>query len=343
MAHIQFPRLLTLLVATLIAQGASAGDFQLLGMHRIGGDGGWDYLSYDSASKRLFIARGQHVQVVDPVSGEVVGDIADTPGVHGIALAPELDKGFTSNGRDNSVTVFTTSTLKPLAKIQTPAGENPDFIAYDRVTQRVVAFNGRSHNASLIDAVGARLVGTVALAGKPEAAVADGRGTMFVDIEDTNQIQAINLKTGTVIASWPLAGCDEPAGLAIDPTTRRLFVGCHNKTLLVVNADDGKVLHRLAIGEGVDATAFDEQRKLVFSSQADGTLSIIQEVSADEFRPLPTVMTAPGARTMALNPADHRIYLVTAEFEAPAAPASGARPRRVMKPGSFSLLVVGEK
>jgi DNA-binding beta-propeller fold protein YncE len=335
--------LLTALAAALMSTGAAASDFRVLRQHKLGGEGGWDYLSYDASSKRLFIARGQHVQVVDPKSGEVVGDIPDTPGVHGIALATELDKGFTSNGRDNSVTVFTTSSLKTLGKIKTPVGENPDFIAYDGVTRRVVAFNGRSHNASLIDAVGETLVSTVALAGKPEAAVADGRGTMFVDIEDTNQVQSIDLKTGAVTATWPLAGCDEPASLARDKAARRLFVGCHNKTLLVLDADSGHVLSTLPIGEGVDANAFDEQGKLVFSSQADGTLSVIQEAAPDRFKLLQTVATAPGARTLAFNPVDRQVYLVTAEFDTLPAASSAARPRRTMKPGSFTLLVVGER
>lgn len=331
------------LAAPLISLGAAASDFRVLDQYKIDGEGGWDYLTYDAPSNRLFIARSQHVQVVDPKTGALVGDIADTPGVHGTALAIDLDKGFTSNGRDNSVTVFTASTLKTIKKVSTPAGENPDFIAYDSSTRRVVAFNGRSRNASIIDAVNEQLLTTVALTGKPEAAVADGRGMMFVEIEDKNELQSIDLKTGAVVATWALAGCDEPAGLGIDKTTRRLFVGCHNKTMLVVDADGGKVVTRLEIGEGVDAVTFDEQRKLAFSSQADGTLSVIQETSADSFKLVQTVSTARGARTMALNPVDHRIYLVTAEFEELPPAAGQTRPRRAMKPGSFRLLVVGEK
>jgi DNA-binding beta-propeller fold protein YncE len=331
------------LAASLISMTALASDFQVLSKHAIAGEGGWDYLTYDAPSNRLFISRGQHVQVLDPRTAAVVGDIGDTPGVHGIALAPDLDKGFTSNGKDNSVTVFTASSLKTVEKINTPAGDNPDAITYDGVTHQVVAFNGRSHNASLIDAVTERLVATVGLAGKPESAVADGHGMMFVDIEDKNLLQSIDLKTAAVVATWPLAGCDEPAGLAMDKATRRLFVGCHNKTLLVLDANNGKVVTPLAIGEGVDATAFDEQSQLIFSSQGDGTLSVIHEASPDSFTSLQTVATAKGARTMALNPLSHAIYLVTADFEEPAATAGQARPRKTLKPGSFTLLVVGEK
>lgn len=207
----------------------------------------------------------------------------------------------------------------------------------------MLAFNGRSHNASVIDAVGEKLVATIALAGKPEAAVPDGRGMVFVDIEDKNALQAINLKTGAVVATWPLAGCDEPAGLAMDRAARRLFVGCHNSTLLVVNADTGKTVAQLPIGEGVDANAFDAQRQLVFSSQGDGTLAVIHAAGADSFKVQQTVATARGARTMAVNAADHQVYLVTAEFDEQPPAQGQTRPRRTMKPGSFTLLVVGEK
>jgi len=339
----RLPRLLACALLALLPLAAAAGDLEVLHRYTLGGEGGWDYLGYDAPSHRLFISRGQHVMVVDPRSGSVVGDIPDTPGVHGVALAPELDKGFTSNGRDNSVSVFTASSLKTTSKIATPKGENPDFIAYDESTKQVLAFNGRSHNASVIDAVGEKLIATVPLAGKPEAAVSDGRGQMFVDIEDKNALQSIDLKTGAVVATWPLAGCDEPAGLAIDRAARRLFVGCHNKVLLVVNADTGKTVAQLPIGEGVDANGFDAQRKLVFSSQGDGTLSVIQAAAADNYKIAQTVATARGSRTMAVNAVEHQVYLVTAEFdEQPPAPGQ-TRPRRTMKPGTFSLLVVGEK
>jgi DNA-binding beta-propeller fold protein YncE len=336
-------RLSGLLACMLLPLAAAAGDFEVLRRFTLGGEGGWDYLSYDAPSHRLFISRGQHVQVVDPRDGSIIGDIPDTPGVHGIALAPDLDKGFTSNGRDNSISVFTSSSLKMTGKITTPLGQNPDFILYDEGMKQVLAFNGRSHNASVIDAVGEKLVTTIALAGKPEAAVSDGRGMVFVDIEDKNVLQSINLKTGAVVATWPLDGCDEPAGLAMDRAARRLFVGCHNKTLLVVNADTGKTVAQLPIGEGVDANSFDAERRLVFSSQGDGTLTVLQAAAGDGVKLKQTVATARGARTMALNAADHQVYLVTAEFdEQPAAPGQ-TRPRRNMKPGSFTLLVVGEK
>ena len=333
--------LLSLVAALPMA--AQAGDYTLLNKFALGGEGGWDYLSYDKGSKRLFIARGNRVQVVDAERGVVTGEISDTPGVHGVALATDLGKGYSSNGRDNSVTVFDMVTLKPLARISTPAGENPDFIAYDPASKQVLAFNGRSHNVSIIDANRDQLVATLPLAGKPEAAVADGQGLMFVDIEDKNEITVIDTRKNEVLHHWPLSGCDEPAGLALNAQARRLFVGCHNKTLLVVNADTGKTVASLPIGAGVDANAFDAQTGLVFSSQGDGTLSIIKQTSTDKFFVQQTASTQRGARTLALNPDNHHVYLVSAEFDEAPATAAEPRPRRLMRPGSFVLLVMGEK
>jgi DNA-binding beta-propeller fold protein YncE len=327
-------------VLALLCGAASAQTYGLARSHRLGGEGGWDYLSHDAASNRLFITRGNRVQVVDADTGTVVGQLADTPGVHGVAIAAELGKGYTSNGRDNSVGVFDLKTLRPLARVATPLGLNPDFIVYDAVTRRVFAFNGRSHNASVIDASTDRLVATIPLRGKPEAAVADGRGGVFVDIEDTNELTAINAADATVTATWPLKGCDEPAGLAMDLQARRLFVGCHNRTLLVVDADSGALVGKLAIGAGVDANAYDPQTRQVFSSQGDGTLSIIAAPGGDRYAPAQTVATRAGARTMALNTATHEVYLVTADFdEQPPAPGT-TRPQRVMRPDSFTLLVL---
>ena len=323
-----------------VAAQAEAPHFELLQTIRLGGSGGWDYLSYDETTDRLFISRSTHVQVVDAASGRVIGDIADTPGVHGIAVAEGMDKAYTSNGRDNSLTVFSPSTLKTLGRIATPEGIGPDFIAFDAAARQILAFNAKSHNATLVDAVSDRVVHTVALAGKPEAAVADGKGHVFVDIEDQNAIQVIDTRAGQVSATWPLPGCDEPASLALDAASHHLFVGCHNKTLLVVDADSGKTVASVGIGDGVDAGAFDAGRRLAFSSQGDGSLSIVQG-EGTHYRLVQTVQTQAGARTLALDAKHHRVFLVTAEFEAPAPGASS--PRRAPKPESFSLLVVGKK
>ncbi len=329
--------------AIAISLAAAAGEYTLKHKFKIGGEGGWDYLTYDTPSNRLFITRGTRVQVVDPSNGVVLAEIPDTPGVHGVALASDLGKAYASNGRDNSVTVFDLKSLKAIVKIPTVGGENPDFIAYDRVAKHVVAFNGRSHNASVIDAVTDKLIATIPLSGKPEAAVADGQGMMFVDIEDKNEIAAIDMSKNAVVKSWALPGCDEPAGLAMDTNTRRLFVGCHNKLMVVLNADNGKVVSTMTIGEGVDANAFDAETKQIFSSQGDGTLTVMKEESADKFTVLQNVATQRGARTMALNPRSHEIYLVSAEFDEPAAVAGQPKPRRTMKADTFTLLVMGQK
>ena len=324
-------------------QAALASDYHLIEKFKIGGDGGWDYLTYDAPSDRLFITRGDRVQVVNPTSGNLLAEIMDTPGVHGVALANELGKGYTSNGRDNSITVFDLKTLKTLNKVKTVGGENPDFIVYDGVSRRVLALNGKSHNASVIDAANDQLLTTIALTGKPEAAVADGNGRVFVNIEDRDELATIDMRKGVVTGTWSLPGCHEPAGLAIDTGHHRLFVGCHNRALLVVDSGQGRVVATLPIGEGVDANAFDAASGLAFSSQGDGTLSIVKEESADTFSVQQTATTQHGARTMALNPNNHRVYLVSADFEETPATTGHQRPRRVMKPNSFALLVMGSQ
>lgn len=317
-----------------------AADYALKRTLVLGGEGGWDYLTYDASRGRLFISRGTHVQVVDPEKGSLLGDIPDTPGVHGIALADELGKGFISNGRDNSITVFDLATLETLAKIRTEGGVNPDFIAYDSVSKRIFAFNGRSHNASVIDAVGLRLLAAIPLEGKPEAAVTDGRGLMFVNIEDKNQITELDTRQAVVTRSWPVPGCEQPAALAIDRESHRLFAGCLNRLLAILDAESGQVVAGLPIGEGVDAAAFDPETKLTFSAQGDGTVTIVKMIGG-QYAVVQNIVTRPGARTLALNPKNHDVYLVTAEFEA-SPPAEGQkRPQRIMKPGTFMLLVLG--
>jgi len=329
-------------ITFLGAVSVHAQTYQLKQKFTLGGDGGWDYLTYDPGSKQLFISRGTRVMVVDPAKGTVVAEIPDTTGVHGIALAPDLGKGFTSNGRDNTVTVFDLKTLKQTARITLDA-QNPDAILYDPATKRVFTFNGRSNNATAIDATADKVVGNIPLDGKPEFGVADGKGMVYVNIEDKSELTSIDAKKAAVVNTWPLAPCEEPSGLAMDRKSRRLFSGCHNKMIAVTNADTGKVVATPAIGEGVDANAFDPGTQLVFSSNGDGTLTVVHEDSADKYTVAQNATTQRGARTMALDPDSHTVYLVTAEFdEAP--PAEGQqRPRRTMKPGSFTLLVMEKK
>lgn len=327
---------------TLAGAAFAAARYKVKQKYVLGGEGGWDYLTYDAAGNRLFISRGTRVIVVDPAKGTLLGEIANTPGVHGIALAQDLGKGFTSNGRENTVTVFDLKTLKETARIKLDA-ENPDAIMYEPVSHRVFTFNGRSHNATAIDAEKGTIIANIVLDGKPEFAVADGKGMVFVNIEDKGELTQIDARKAAVIHTWPLKPCEGPTGLAMDQKNRRLFAGCGNRLMTVVNADSGKVVTTLPIGRGVDATAFDAARHLAFSSNGEGTLTVVHEDSPDKFTVEQNVATQRYARTMALDTRNHRVYEVTAEIEEAPPAKEGERPRRSIKPGSFTLLAVGRK
>jgi len=331
--------LITSCVLVVVAQ--SAPGYRVLQTWKLGGEGGWDYLKVDSEARRLYISRATKVVVLDIETGKRVGEIADTPGVHGVALVPEIGKGFTSNGREDTVSVFDLQTLKTLNKIK--VGNRPDAIWYDSATKRVFTFNAGSQDATAIDAAKGVVAGTIQLGGKPEFAASDGRGTVFVNLEDKNQLFALDADKLTVKQRWPLPGCDEPSGLSMDQKNRRLFVGCGNKVMPVVNADNGTVIATLPIGEGVDATAFDEDAGLAFASCGEGVLTVIREDSPDKFSVAESVPTQKGARTMALDSKTHRVYTVTAKFGPPPAPTqSQPRPRPAILPDSFVVLVLGK-
>jgi DNA-binding beta-propeller fold protein YncE len=321
------------------APGASG--YHQLKKITLGGDGGWDYLTFDSPTRRLFISRQSKVIIVNVDSEKVVGEISNTDGVHGIALAPELNRGFTSNGRAGTVTIFDMKTLAVVGSAK--AGTNPDAIVYDPASKRVFAMNGRSSDSTAIDAATGNVAGTIALAGKPEFAVADGAGHVYVNIEDKSELWQIDSQKLTVTARWPLAPCQEPSGLAIDAANHRLFAGCDNKMIAVVNADTGKVIATPAIGEGVDANAFDPGTGFVFSSNGEsGTLTVIHEDSPDKFSVVENVPTQKSARTMTLDPKTHEIYTVAAEFgPRPAPSADNAHPRPPVLPNSFVVLIYG--
>ena len=316
------------------AFAAAAGGYHVKTKWQIGGEGGWDYLIADSDARRLYVSHGTEVDVLDLDSGSVLGKIPDTPGVHGIALAPELGKGFISAGRANKVVIFDLKTLKATGEAQT--GQNPDAVIYDPASKRVFAFNGRSGNATAIDAAGGTVAGTIDLGGKPEFAAADGEGHVFVNMEDKSTVVRIDSKNLSVMNQWPLAPCEEPSGMAIDRQHHRLFSGCHNKMMAVVDAETGKVVATPAIGQGVDANAFDPGTQLAYSSNGDGTLTVVHEDSPDKFTIVENAKTQRGARTMALDLKTHNVFLSIAEFGA--APAGGGRPPIV--PGSFGILVV---
>jgi DNA-binding beta-propeller fold protein YncE len=309
--------------------------------YTLGGEGGWDYLTIDPDSRHLFISRATHVIVIDADSGKPVGDIPDTPGVHGIALAPELGRGFVSNGREDTVSIFDLATLKLINKVK-DVGENPDAILYDAATKRVFTFNGRSHDSTAIDAATGNIVGKIPLGGKPEFAVSTGAGEVFVNLEDKGELLSLDPQGLKVRSTWPLAPCEEPSGLAMNVKNRRLFAGCDNKLMAVVNADTGKVITTLAIGAGVDANRFDPDTNLAFASCGEGVLTVVSEDSPDKFSVVQTVATERGARTMELDPKTHQIFLVTAKFgPPPAATADQPRPRPTILPDSFVVLVVG--
>lgn len=319
-------------------KSGSAPQFEVKKKITLGGDGGWDYLTYDPNGKRLFISRATHVIVVDPESGKQIGDIANTNGVHGIALAQEFGKGFTSNGRDSNVTVFDLKSLKEEARVAT--GDGPDAIVYDPASKRVFTMNGRAHSTTAIDAQSNNVAGQVPLDGKPEFAVADGKGTVFVNIEDKSEVQAIDARQLKVTHTWPMGKCQEPSGMAIDRKHRRLFSGCDNSEMAILDADSGKVVAEVPIGEGVDANGFDPELGIALSSNGgDGTLTIVHEDSPDKFSVAQNVQTERGARTMALDEKTHSVYTVTAKF----GPREQGERRPKIVPGTFELIVVGEK
>ncbi len=324
-----------------VALAAAGPGYHVATTYKVGGEGGWDYLTMDSDARRLYISRATHVIVLDADSGKSVGDIADTPGVHGIALAPELGKGFTSNGREGTVSVFDIKTLATSNKVK--VGKNPDAILYDPASKRVFTFNGRSHDSTAIDAASGKVLGTIMLDGKPEFAASDAKGEIFVNIEDKSELVAIDPNKLEVKSKWPLAPCTEPSGLSIDRKNRRLFVGCDNKMMAVVDADSGKVLATPAIGEGVDATRFDPETGLAFASCGEGVLTVVKEESPDKFSVAESVPTKRGARTLALDSKTHNVFVVTADFGPPPAPtADNPHPRRSIVPDTFVVLVVAK-
>lgn len=328
----------SLVVAAAVAQSG----YHQIKKISIPGNGFWDYLTADPATGRLFVSHGTEVDVVDGKKGEVIGKITGMKLIHGIALAPEFNHGFISDGGANEVVMFDLKTLAKLGSI--PAGTNPDCIIYDPGTKRVFAFNGRSASATAVDAEKGTLAGTVTLEGKPEFAAADGKGHVYVNIENKSEVFDIDSKALTVVNKWPLAPCEEPSGMAMDTKSRRIFSGCDNKVMSVMNADNGKVVATVPIGEGVDATWFDPGTKYVFDSCGqDGVLTVIHEDSPDKYTVVENVPTEKGARTMALNTKTHDVFLSVAQFEVLPSPEgqTKGRPRRRIIPDTFTLLEFG--
>jgi YVTN family beta-propeller protein len=336
-----------LVAALLLFLGASTAfaqtNYQISNKIHLEGNGGWDYLTMDKAASRLYVSHGSVVQVVDLKKNTLLGTIPDTKGVHGIALATNLNKGFISNGRDTSVTIFNLKTLRFIAKVKV-TGNNPDAILYDPYSKKVFTFNGRSSNSTVIDAISNKVIATIPLSGKPEFSVTDLKGKIYVNIEDKSAISEINATTMKVEQTWSVAPGEEPSGLAFDLKNHRLFSVCNNKLMVVVNSENGKMVTTLPIGENVDGVAFDPILKRIYSSNGDGTMTIIQEKNENTFTVLENFKTQKGARTITLNSKTHKIYLPTAEYgETPAATAENPRPRATIKPNTFTILEISTK
>ena len=334
--------LIAFLSLPVFSAGAQSSNYQVKDHWKIGGEGGWDYLAVDPQTHALYVTHGTRVEAIDTQSGKSIGSITGLKGTHGVAFDKAGKYGYISDGAANAVVVFDRHSRQVVTSI--PAGTNPDGILYEPVTATVWAFNGRSNNATVIDAAQNKVAGTVELPGKPEFPVADGKGTVFVNIEDKNEIVRLDAKSRKPTVTWSLSPLESPSGLAMDMTHRRLFSVCDGKHMAVVNADTGKVIATPDIGEGPDAAAFDAKNGLAFSSNGDGTLTVVKEKSPDSFAVVQTLDTQKGARTMALDPGTGRIYLTTAEFgPRPAPTADKPHPRPSIVPGSFVVLVVGSK
>jgi DNA-binding beta-propeller fold protein YncE len=316
--------------------------FHLLKEISVGGEGGWDYLSVDETARRLYVTHAMKIVVIDLDKEEVVGEIANTPGVHGFAIAPELQRGFSSNGKESKVSVVDLKTLQTLSKVDT--GENPDAILYEPNNEEVYTFNGRGRSATVIDAKLSKVVASIPLSGKPEFAAADPKaGRVYCNIEDKNEVAVIDVKTHQVVATWPIAPGEEASGMTIDVANHRLFIGCHNHMMLMMDSSCGKVVATAPIGQGVDANAFDPGTQFAFSSNGEGTVTIVHEDAHGKLTPEQTLTTERGARTMALDSTTHKIYLASAKFEQPAEQTPGAPQQRPnIIPGSFKILVYGK-
>jgi DNA-binding beta-propeller fold protein YncE len=329
------------IIGANIGPAALAQQYQLQTEIPIGGEGGWDILTIDSATHRLYLSHATKVVVVDLDKNAVAGEIADTPGVHGFVAVPEFQRGFSSNGKENKASVVDLKTLRTTSKIDT--GESPDALVYDSKRGEVYIFNHRGKSATVVDAKGAKVLATISLDGGPEFAVVDQTADrVYVNIEDKSEVVAIDTAKHEVVAHWPLAPGEEPSGIAVDAAHHRLFSTCHNKMMTMLDTQSGKVVGTTAIGTGVDGAAFDDATQLVFASCGEGVTNIVKEETPEKLRAVQTLKTERGARTMAIDPKTHRIYLPTAQFQPPPSPSPGASPTRpTIVPNTLKLLVYG--
>jgi len=323
----------------LPAQAATPESYKIVSRFPISGTEGWDYIAVDSERNHLFISRSDHVQVVDTRSGQVVANIADTAGVHGVAIAQDLKLGFTSNGRSDTITVFELDSLKTIDTIKA-VDAGSDSILYYPPLQRIYSFNGKGKSVTVIDAVTRKIIDTLPVFGQPEFAVSDSAGHVFFNVEDKNEIAVIDAQSSKIVKRWAIAPCDGPSGLAIDDAHHRLFSVCSNQKMIVVDSESGKIIATVRIGEKPDAVAFDPAAGLVFVSNGGGTLTVVHQDTADTYTVKANLATQKGARTLALNPENHQVYLVSGKFgAAPAPTAANPHPRPALLPDTFNVLV----
>lgn len=331
---------LALVAAAGFCIAADAPGFKVAQKFPVPGDGSFDYIVFDASMNRLYVSHGTEVDVLDADSGKLLGVVPDTPGVHGIAIVPQLHRGFTTNGGNSTITVFDTATLKAITKI--PVSKDPDFIFYDSQTGRVFVCHGDAAKITAIDPEKAVVAAEVDLGGGAEAAVVDGKGSGFVNLEKEALVASFDPQKLSVKQKWPISGCKTPTGLAMDAANSRLFIGCRSKVLAVMDSNNGKVITTLPIGDRVDAVAFDSANQLIFASNGDGTISVVRQDSPDKYEAVGEISTQPGAKTMAFDPKTKRLFLSAVEMEAVPS-TDGQRAPAKRKPGTFTVLVVERK
>jgi len=333
-------KILYLVLIVFCVLNATSQNYKVSKKIAVAGDDGWDYLAVDDVNQHLFVSHGNVVNVIDIKSQETLATITDTKGVHGIAIANDLNKAFITDGKENAVTIVDLKTFELIEKVIIE-GQKPDAVLYDKFSQKVFTYNAKSKDATVLDAISNKIVKTIPFGGKPEFSVTNTKGLIYVNIEDKNEIKTIDANTLEVIATWSISPGDEPSGLAIDLQTNRLFSVCGNNLMVVVDASNGKIIKTLPIGDGCDGVAFDADKKLAFSSNGIGTVTVVKENSESDFSVLQTVTTQKGARTITLNKTTHQLYLSTAEYGAKPEPNSeNPKPRPGLIPNSFKILVV---
>jgi DNA-binding beta-propeller fold protein YncE len=319
---------------------SQSSEYKIINKISVPVNGKWDFVTFDNSSRRLYISHGSVMQVIDVDKEKLLGEVTNTLGIHGIALATEMNKGYTSNGKDSTVTVFDLKTFVTIKTIKLQAS-NPDHIIYDNYSKKIFVFNNKSKNASIVDPATDLVVKTLSLGGNPELAVSDNQGLIFVNLEDKAEVAVIDSKNLLVKNKWSLSPGEEPTGLSLDLKNNRLFAGCSNKLMIVMDSKTGKVIAKLTIGDYVDGTAYDPEKKLLFSSNGEGTITVIRQDGPDKYSVLQNIVTKKGAKTLALDEEKHRLYLPCSDYNPPIEKTGSETPKPTITPNTFGILVVG--